>query len=87
MTEHLKLRRAIKEIDDVDDISAAIDKCNLKKEYKTLLKILYVDGGCMEDVCEAVGREYATIAKWHKPALLKLAFILEKQGKIKKWKK
>ncbi len=83
MTDHLKLRQAIKNVDDIDDIAAAIDKCNLRKEHKILLKILYVDGGRLDDVCDAVEREYTTISKWHKPALIKLIYMLEKQGKIK----
>lgn len=82
MTEHVKQRKIIQDIGDINDIAEAIDRCNLKREYKILLKILYVDGGCLDDVCEAVGREYATVAKWHKPALIKLIYILQKSGKI-----
>lgn len=82
MTDHIKKRRSIQNVANTDDIAAAIDKCNLRREYKTLLKILYVDGGCLEDVCEAVGKEYTTISKWHKPALIKLTYLLQKQGKL-----
>lgn len=69
-------------VGDTQDIADAIDRCNLKPEYKRLLKILYVDNGCLEDVCEAVGREYTTVSKWHKPALIRLVRLLQKQGKI-----
>ena len=82
MTEHVRKRGAVHGLGEVADMSAAIERCNLKPEYKTLLKIMYVDGGCLDDVCEAVGREYSTVSKWHKPALMKLAYILQKQGKI-----
>lgn len=82
MTEHVKQRKIIQDIGDINDIAEAIDRCNLKREYKTLLKILYVDGGCLDDVCDAVGREYTTVSKWHKPALMKLTYILQKQRKL-----
>lgn len=60
MTDHAKRRQAVHSVGDTQDIADAIDRCNLKPEYKRLLKILYVDNGCLEDVCEAVGREYTT---------------------------
>lgn len=82
MTEHVRQKYAVQEIDDTELISSAIDKCNLKPEYKRLLKILYVERGCLEDVCDAVGRDYSTVSKWHKPALIRLARLLQKQGKI-----
>ena len=56
MTEHVRKRGAVHGLGEVADISAAIERCNLKPEYKMLLKIMYVDGGCLDDVCEAVGR-------------------------------
>lgn len=49
MTEHVRQKNAVQEIDDTELISSAIDKCNLKPEYKRLLKILYVERGCLED--------------------------------------
>ena len=76
MTDHAKRRQAVHSVGDTQDIADAIDRCNLKPEYKRLLKILYVDNGCLEDVCEAVGREYTTVSKWHKVALVKLVYIL-----------
>lgn len=82
MTEHVRQKNAVQEIDDTELISSAIDKCNLRPEYKRLLKILYVERGCLEDVCEAVGREYTTVSKWHKAALVKLVYILHKSGKL-----
>lgn len=82
MTEHVRQKNAVQEIDDTELISSAIDKCNLRPEYKRLLKILYVERGCLEDVCDAVGRDYSTVSKWHKPALIRLVRLLQKQGKI-----
>ena len=84
MTEHVRQKNAVQEIDDTELISSAIDKCNLRPEYKRLLKILYVERGCLEDVCDAVGRDYSTVSKWHKPALIRLVRLLQKQGKLKK---
>ena len=46
MTEHVRQKNAVQEIDDTELISSAIDKCNLRPEYKRLLKILYVERGC-----------------------------------------
>lgn len=63
MTEHVRQKNAVQEIDDAELISSAIDKCNLKPEYKRLLKILYVERGCLEDVCDAVGRERESYGK------------------------
>ena len=82
MTDHAKRRQAVHSVGDTKDIADAIDRCNLKPEYKRLLKILYVDNGCLEDVCEAVGREYTTVSKWHKAALVKLVYILHKSVKL-----
>lgn len=82
MTDHVCKKRKISEIEDKQDIVEAIERCNLKRDHKTMLKILYVEGGCLDDVCAAVGREYVTVAKWHKPALKKLINILQKSGKI-----
>lgn len=82
MTEHGRRRQAVKSLGNARDIADAIDRCNLKAEYKMMLKILYVDNGCLEDVCEAVGREYTTVSKWHKAALIKLVYILQKSGKL-----
>ena len=82
LTDHAKRRQAVHSVGDTQDIADAIDRCNLKPEYKRLLKILYVDNGCLEDVCEAVGREYTTVSKWHKAALVKLVYILHKSGKL-----
>jgi hypothetical protein len=79
----VRQKNAVQEIDDTELISSAIDKCNLRPEYKRLLKILYVERGCLEDVCDAVGRDYSTVSKWHKPALIRLVRLLQKQGKIK----
>ena len=47
MTEHVRQKNAVQEIDDTELISSAIDKCNLKPEYKRLLKILYVSVGVL----------------------------------------
>lgn len=82
MTEHVRKRNAVHSLGDAKDIEDAINRCNLKPEYKLMLKILYIEGGCIEDVCEAVGKEYTTVSKWHKPALMKLTYILQKQGKL-----
>lgn len=83
MTDHVCKKHKLYEIEDIHVISDAIERCNLKREHKIMLKILYVDGGCLEDVCAAVGREYATVAKWHKPALKKLMSILQKMVKFR----
>lgn len=48
MTEHVRKRGAVHGLGETADIAAAIDRCNLKPEYKTLLKIMYVDGGRRE---------------------------------------
>jgi len=45
LTEHVRQKNAVQEIDDTKLISSAIDKCNLRPEYKRLLKILYVERG------------------------------------------
>ena len=86
MTDHAKRRQAVHSVGDTQDIADAIDRCNLKPEYKRLLKILYVDNGCLEDVCEAVGREYTTVSKWHKAALAKLVYILHSPASYKQVK-
>ena len=82
MTDHVNRKREISNVDDTRDIAEAIERCNLRPEYKRLLRILYVDGGNLDDVCEAVGREYTTVSKWHKAALIKLTYILRKSGKL-----
>lgn len=82
MNEHERRRRAVQELCETCDIRDAISRCNLKPEHKRLLEILYLDHGCLEDVCEAVGREYTTVSKWHKPSLIKLVYILKKSGKL-----
>lgn len=82
MKDHIDKRRLVRSIGDVRDIEDAIERCNLRPDYKTLLRILYIDGGCLDDVCDAVGREYTTVSKWHRAALVKLCYILQKQGKI-----
>lgn len=82
MTEHSKHKAEVRSVGDKRDIENAIELCNLRPEYKRLLKILYLDGGNLDDVCEAVGREYTTVSKWHKSALIKLCYILRKSGKV-----
>lgn len=82
MTDHLARRNAVRAMCDRRELEEAIERCNLRPEYRKMLRVLYLDGGCMEDVCEAVGREYTTVSKWHRSALAKLVFLLQKQGKI-----
>lgn len=82
MTEHDRRRKSVKSLGDVRDIKEAIERCNLKPEYKRMLSILYVDGGSLDDVCDAVNREYSTVSKWHKSALIKLVYVLTKSGKL-----
>lgn len=66
MTDHLARRNAVRAMCDRRELEEAIERCNLRPEYRKLLRVLYLDGGCMEDVCEAVGREYTTVSKWHR---------------------
>lgn len=82
MTEHSRRKAEVRSVGEKCDIEEAIERCNLKPEHKRLLKILYVDNGSIDDVCEAVGREYTTVSKWHKSALIKLVYILRKSGKL-----
>ena len=39
MTDHAKRRQAVHSVGDTQDIADAIDRCNLKPEYKRLLKM------------------------------------------------
>lgn len=82
MRDHLARKKAVRELCDRQELAEAIERCNLRPEMRQLLRVLYLDGGCIDDVCAAVGREYTTVAKWHRAALAKLVFLLQKQGKI-----
>lgn len=82
MTEHSRRKAEVRSVGDKRDIEEAIKRCNLKPEHRRLLEILYLDGGSIDDVCDAVGREYTTVSKWHKSALIKLCYILRKSGKL-----
>ena len=82
MTEHIKQKCDIKNLTDQKELAEAIERCNLPPDKKRLLRVLYLEGGTLDDVCDAVGREYTTVSKWHKASLAKLTYLLQKQGKI-----
>lgn len=46
MTDHLARRNAVRAMCDRRELEEAIERCNLRPEYRKLLRVLYLDGGC-----------------------------------------
>ena len=75
-TEHIKTRRKLKRIVDVEEFNRLIDKCVLTDDYKTMLRMHYLKGKDFRYIGDDLGYSESTMKRWHKEALEKLHEIL-----------
>ena len=75
-TEHIKTRRKLKEIANVEEFNTLLNKCVLSDDEKKLLILHYIGRKDFRYIGDVLGYSESTMKRWHKDALKRMSAIL-----------
>lgn len=73
---HIKTRKALKDIPLVSEFNAILESCTLCDEDKEVLRLHYLKGKDFRYIGDVLGYSERTIKERHKKAIQKIAFVL-----------
>lgn len=73
---HIKTRKALKDIPLVSEFNEILESCTLCDEDKEVLRLHYLKGKDFRYIGDVLGYSERTIKERHKEALQKIAFVL-----------
>ena len=76
MTDHIKTRHKVKDIDTPTDFESILSSVILSDVDKEILRLHYLGGNSMMKISELLGYSESAIKKRHKKALRKIAKII-----------
>lgn len=76
MTEHIKNRNKLKEINRIDTFNALLDLCTLSDTDKEILRLHYLQEKDFQYIGDALGFSESSIKARHKKAIKKLSTLM-----------
>ena len=75
-TEHVKTRRKLRKIADINEFNQLLGRCVLSDDEKALLKLHYINRKDFRYIGDVLGYAEVTIKTKHRKALRKISNIL-----------
>lgn len=76
MTEHIKTRHKVKDIDTPTDFESILSSVILSDVDKQIMRMHYLNGKSLMDIAGRLGYSESAVKKRHKKALRKIAKII-----------